>query len=188
MPTGAEAARVSLERRLKAGGAYTGWSRAWAINFWARLHDGDAAHESLRMLLLKSTSINLFDTHPAGKGFIFQIDGNFGGTAAVAEMLVQSHDGAIHFPPALPKSWPTGEIQGLRARGGVEVDIAWSGGRRSGATLRCSLARPVALRAPKGQSIRAVRAGGTQAALSRRTGTAAFQAAAGSAYRVEFGD
>ena len=75
---------MSLERRLQAGGAYTGWSRAWAINFWARLGDGERAHESLVMLMKHSTGPNLFDTHPAGQGWIFQIDGNFGGTAAIS--------------------------------------------------------------------------------------------------------
>ena len=100
--------RISLERRLAAGGAYTGWSRAWAITFWARLLDGDKAWESISMLMQHSTGPNLFDTHPAGDSWIFQIDGNFGATAAVAEMLLQSHDGGIDFCPRCPAPGPRG--------------------------------------------------------------------------------
>ncbi len=101
-PELAQAARVSLERRLANGGAYTGWSRAWAIAFWTRLLDGDKAWESLSMLMQHSTNINLFDTHPSGKTSIFQIDGNFGTTAAIAELLLQSHEGTIDLLPGTP--------------------------------------------------------------------------------------
>ncbi len=174
MPEFWKASRISLERRLAAGGAYTGWSRAWAINFWARLCDGAKAHESLCRLLDHSTGPSLFDTHPAGEGWIFQIDGNFGGAAAVAEMLLHSHEGEINFLPALPPAWPSGAVTGLRARGGVEVDITWANGRAVSALLRPKISREHQLRAPKGQQF----PGGTD--------TARVRLIAGKAHTVHF--
>ena len=152
-PELAKAARVSLERRLANGGAYTGWSRAWAINFWARLEDGDAAWDSLSMLMQHSTNLNLFDTHPAREGPIFQIDGNFGATAAIAEMLLQSHSGVIDLHPALPSVWPEGEVTGLRARGGLTVSMRWEHGKLAEASLEPSLDHTFVIRVPERQRI-----------------------------------
>ena len=186
-PDLANAARVSLERRLANGGAYTGWSRAWAIDFWARLADGDKAWESISMLMQHSTNRNLFDTHPAKGGPIFQIDGNFGTTAAIAELLLQSHTGSIDLLPALPSAWPLGEVKGLRARGAFTVDLRWAKSQATDCTIKPDHTGDCVLRAPANQKIQSASAAGESLTLKDGPeGTVRVQLQAGRSYGLTF--
>lgn len=164
-PELAAASRVTLERRLANGGGHTGWSRAWIINFWARLQDADKAYENVKALLEHSTLPNLFDNHPP-----FQIDGNFGGTAGIAEMLLQSHTGLIRLLPAVPEYWDEGKVKGLRARGGYIIDFTWAQGRVTEAVVACTVSGPCRLEAPGLDSLSFIGEAGRSYTFRAKTG------------------
>jgi alpha-L-fucosidase 2 len=177
-PKLARAARAVIDFRLARGSAGTGWSRAWMVNFMARLGDGDAALEHLGLFAQRSLAANLFDLHPP-----FQIDGNFGVTSGIAELLLQSETGVIELLPALPEGWPEGSFRGLRARGGFEVAATWTGGELSGVELKSDLGRTATLRLGPGDwEVRV--AGGDGALFATGRGTLVFRTRAEERYAV----
>jgi alpha-L-fucosidase 2 len=181
-PELATAAKKTLERRLANGGGHTGWSRAWIINFWARLEEAELAYENVMALLVKSTLPNLFDTHPP-----FQIDGNFGGTAGIAEMLLQSQGDEVTLLPAWPKAWADGSFAGLRARGGLTVDVSWLGGKPVSAMLSAALDGTHKIRPPRGSKIAQVRAGGANVPLKAGAdGVVTLAVKTGQRYQISF--
>ncbi len=184
-PEFAQAARRSLELRGDEG---TGWSKAWKINFWARLLDGNHAYSLVRQLLHYTrengtayqrgggTYPNFFDAHPP-----FQIDGNFGGTAGMTEMLVQSHLGDIHLLAALPDAWKAGQVQGLRARGGFELAMQWKNGQLTTATIKSLNGEPCKIRSAQPLAVKGLR---TQAEQSGSYYLLSFPTQAGKTYEL----
>ncbi|MGB5301611.1 MAG: glycoside hydrolase family 95-like protein, partial [Gemmatimonadota bacterium] len=173
----ARAAAVSLDRRGTGG---CGWSYGWKVGARARLLDGEEALRQLRALLVDSSLPNLFSLC----GQALQVDGNFGATAGIAEMLLQSHDDVVHLLPALPLEWSTGRVQGLRARGGFDISMAWSDGSLTEASIDATVDGPCRVSA---RGLRTVLLEGQAVHLTRTAeGAAEFEARAGSSYRLTF--
>lgn len=176
-PKLADAARATIERRLSHGGGHTGWSRAWIINLWARLNDGEKVYENIEALLSHSTNKNMFDNHPP-----FQIDGNFGGAAGISEALLQSINHELILLPALPKEWGNGSFENLKARGGFTVSCKWENSEfqealivsNCGGTCRLVVNVPVK-----------VFCGGDEICCDKKDGAVVFDTCIGKEYKVK---
>lgn len=174
-----QAAKKSLIVRGDGG---TGWSMAWKISLWARFHNGDHAYRMVRNLVSESTLPDMFDTCPP-----FQIDGNFGGAAGIAEMLLQSQNGVIDLLPALPKAWSSGEFSGLRARGGAIVSVAWNHGIITQATIKATLSGSKIILPPPGQSLSSIKCGGRNVVWKKTDDSQIkFRADRGKTYLLKF--
>jgi alpha-L-fucosidase 2 len=185
-PKLAEECRIALDRRLEHGGGSTGWSRAWIINCFARLEDGDRCHQQLTELLRLSTRENLFDVCGIKQNSYYQIDGNLGAPAGMAEMLLQSHCGIIRLLPALPSAWPAGRFVGLRARGGLAVDLAWQGSKAEYATLHALRDGEHLLAPPRGQRIEAAPGQRAGVISPEREGQYRIRVRRGGTYHLRF--
>ena len=180
-PALAAAARISLERREQNGGGKNGWPSAWYANLWARLEDGDRAYAQIHNLLVTSSESLL----NANRRF-FQIDANFGGTSAIAEMLLQSHSGVIALLPALPTAWPEGHLRGLLARGDVKVDIGWKDGRATSAALLPMVGGEFRIRPPHGQRIARIHSAGRTIPSTESHGVWSAKLKQGQEYTIAF--
>ncbi|HXF27665.1 MAG TPA: glycoside hydrolase family 95 protein [Bryobacteraceae bacterium] len=183
-PELAAACQRTLELRGDSG---NGWSTAWKASCWARLGNAEESHRNLASVVAHNTNASLLSQIDGGHPLPFQIDANFGSTAGLAEMLLQSHNGEIAMLPALPKAWPEGSVSGLRARGGAEIGIAWKGNRAVSATLLARIDAEHRIRAPRGQKIASIHSStGALPLGSSRDGTAVLRVTAGHEYSIKF--
>ena len=170
-PELAKAARVTLERRLADGGGQTGWSRAWVVNYWTHLHEGEQAYQSMNVLFRQSTFPNLMDTHPPG---VFQIDGNLGGANGMLEAIVQSRwypdHAEVGLLPALPSAWSRGSVSGVRVRGGSELDLQWESGKARSLRWRASQDEVFEIQLPAGQHLRSLTENGKSRSMPSEKG------------------